>query len=397
MPTTPAPESAPDAPLVLPPGVQWVDTPAALAALIERVSAVQRKQGSTFRTCLDTEADSLHHYQEKLCLVQLAFGDEFVLIDPLAVPELRPLLEVLDLGELWLHGADYDLTLFKRTYAWTPRTLRDTQIAARLAGSRQFGLAALIEKHFGKTISKSSQKADWSKRPLPSTMLAYAVDDVRNLLQLADIFQNTLREQKRMSWFIQNCDDLRDGVIARSSAPKEDPWRIQGCGKLQPMGLGWIREMWLWREVIAQERDVPCFRIISNKQLLELALSLEAGREPEPPKGWRPRWKRDFESILEKVRAMSPEELPVRIRINGPRMNEQARTELDRLCSHRERLGQSLDIEPSLLAARATLEDVVLRADGIHELLPWQRDVLGPILHEARTKLGFLPAPIPDV
>src|SRR6188768_3439444 len=90
---------------VLPPGVHYVDTPAKLAALVERVHRV-KESSSCFRSCLDTEADSLHHYQEKLCLIQLAFGDEFALVDPLAVPDMGPLIEALDEGEVWFHGAD---------------------------------------------------------------------------------------------------------------------------------------------------------------------------------------------------------------------------------------------------------------------------------------------------
>lgn len=373
----------------LPDGVHWVDTTGALSRLIERVDAVRQAHGSEFRSCLDTEADSLHHYQEKLCLIQLAFGDQFALIDPLAVPEVRPLLDVLDQGEIWFHGADYDLTLLRRTYQWTPTRLRDTQIAARLTGSRQFGLAALIEKHFEKKVSKASQKADWSKRPLSPTMLSYAVDDVRHLLELADIYQQQLNDKARMTWFHQCCDDLRDGVASRSTAPKEDPWRLQGSGKLHSKGLALIRELWLWREGIAQERDVPCFRVISNKQIIDLATTFEHNGELYPPPGWRPKWKRDFVSILERVKAGPESSWPQRLRASGARLSDNARDQLDKLCQHRERVAAQLDIEPSLLGARAALEQVVGRPEGIEELLPWQREVLGEKLALARKSLGF--------
>ena len=376
-------------PLEVPPGVHWVDTPEALHLLVECVRTVREQHGDTFRCCLDTEADSLHHYQEKLCLIQLAFGDHFALIDPLAVPDVLPLLEVLNEGEVWFHGADYDLTLLRRTYGWTPTRLRDTQIAARLTGSRQFGLAALIEKHFDKKISKASQKADWSRRPLSPTMLSYAVDDVRHLLEIADNYQTELQAKDRMSWFIQSCDDLRDGVASRSTAKKEDPWRLQGSGKLHPKGLALLRELWLWREGIAEERDVPCFRIISNKQLIEAATQFEGGRIPNPPAGWRPKWKRDFIAAIELIVNGNEATFPQRVRLFGTRMTDAAREQLDVLCQHREELAKELDLEPSLLGARAALEQVVGRADGIDELLPWQREVLGEKLAKTRTLLGF--------
>lgn len=374
--------------VALPPGVYYVDTPAKLAELVERVHKV-RASAEHFRSCLDTEADSLHHYQEKLCLIQLAFGDEMALVDPLALPDQSALIEALDEGEVWFHGADYDLTLLRRTYGWTPRRVRDTQIAARLTGSRAFGLAALIENHFGKALSKASQKADWSKRPLPETMLHYAVDDVRYLLRLADLLQAQLESKERMEWFMQSCNALRDGVANRSTAPKEDPWRVQGSGKLHPKGLAVLKELWLWREKVAQERDVPCFRIISNKQLLELAIAFERSAPVHPPAGWRPKWKHDFDTILKAIPASEESTWPQRLRLKGARLSDKAREQLDLLCQHRERLANGLDIEPALLGGRSLLEAVVASPEGAGELLPWQRAVLGQPLAEARTLLGF--------
>lgn len=376
----------------LPDGTRWVETAGDLADLVAAVRCV-RDQSPCFRSCLDTEADSLHHFQEKLCLIQLAYGDEFALIDPLAVGDMQPLIDVLDEGEVWFHGADYDLTLLRRTYGWTPRVVRDTQIAARLAGSRQFGLAALIELHFNKHISKASQKADWSRRPLPSNMLNYAVEDVRYLLTLADIFQTQLREKGRQPWFEQSCESLRSDVLMRSTERREDRWRVQGSGKLHPRGLAFLERLWQWREKIAEERDVPCFRIISNRQMMEAAIQFEKeGPPPSPPNGWRPKWKQDFYDIRTAVDQSDPSSWPQRVRLNGHRMSETARTQLDLLCQHRETVAQKLDLEPSLLGARGTLESVVNTPEGIHELLPWQQEVLAEPLAKAQELLGFASA-----
>lgn len=373
---------------VLPEGVHYVDTQEQLAQLVERVHRV-KDASECFRSCLDTEADSLHHYQEKLCLIQLAFGDEFALVDPLAISDVTPLIEALDEGEVWFHGADYDLTLLRRTYGWTPRRVRDTQIAARLTGSRQFGLAALIENHFQKTLSKASQKADWSKRPLSTTMLHYAVDDVRYLLELADILLDQLSSKTRVDWFLQGCTALRDGVASRSTAPKEDPWRIQGSGKLHGKGLAVLKELWNWRDKIAEERDVPCFRVISNKQILDVAIAVERGVAVHPPAGWRPKWKRDFELIVQGIAEGNESAWPQRLRPKGARLSDLAREQLERLCQVRETLAGSLDLEPALLGGRSLLEGVVASAEGVEDLLPWQREVLGDHLISARTALGF--------
>jgi ribonuclease D len=368
----------------------YVDTPETLAQLLDLIRQERALQPrENWRCGIDTEADSLHHYEEKLCLIQLCYGSGFALIDPLRLPALQELLAVLDEGDIWFHGADYDLTLFKRTYGWMPQRLRDTQIASRLAGNRQFGLAALVEKYFGKILSKSSQKADWSKRPLSSTMLSYAVDDVRYLLPLADLLLTQLQERRRMTWFLESCSSLVEVVQARSSEPKEDPWRIQGSGRLCPLGLGFVKRIWEWRDAIAAERDVPNFRIISNKQLLDLAMRLEAGDEIEPPHGWRPAWKHDFTQVLAEIVHTPVEELPSRQKKTGKRQTEEAKSQLDALIREREAIAAHLDLEPGVLAPRVDLECVVNEEQGIYTLMDWQRQALAEALKKARTALGY--------
>jgi ribonuclease D len=377
----------------LPADTLYVDTPEALARLVELIHAERATQPrETWRCCLDTEADSLHHYDEKLCLVQLCYGSGFALIDPLRLPDLRGFLELLDEGEIWFHGADYDLTLFRRTYDWNPSCMRDTQIASRLAGNRQFGLAALVEKYYGKVLSKSSQKADWSRRPLSPTMLSYAVDDVRYLLGLADTFLAELDKTGRRAWFEESCASLVAVVAERSQEPKEDRWRVQGSGRLKPLGLGFIKTLWEWREAIAAEKDSPTFRIISNKQLLDLAIRLEGGEEIEPPQGWRPAWKHDFTQLLAELMHGDPEKLPARQKKNGKRQTEEAKAQLEQLISKREVVARELDLEPGVLASRGDLECVVNEPEGLEQLMQWQREAMAAPLAAAREALGFAAA-----
>jgi ribonuclease D len=371
----------------------YVDTPEALATLVQLIRA--EREGvprESWRCALDTEADSLHHYDEKLCLIQLCYGSGFALIDPLRLPALQELIALLDEGEIWIHGADYDLTLFRRTYQWTPQCMRDTQIASRLAGNRQFGLAALVEKYFHQVLSKSSQKADWSRRPLPPTMLKYAVDDVRYLLPLADLLMAQLRERGREEWFVESCASLVDVVCARSAEPREERWRVQGSGRLRPLGLGFLKRMWEWRDAIGAERDLPTFRVISNKQLIELAMNLDAGEEIDPPNGWRPAWKHDFDQVLAEVLFSEDDELPEREKKTGKRQTDEAKNQLEVLIKHREAVAVRLDLEAGVLAARGNLECVVNEPGGIDKLMKWQREVLEQPLQSARAALGYVAA-----
>ncbi len=332
------------------------------------------------RVCLDTEADSLHHYHEKLCLLQVACGGRFALVDPLAIADVSGLLALMDRYELWFHGADYDLTMLRRTYNWEPRLIRDTQIAARLTGSRQFGLAALLQNVLSVTVSKASQKADWSRRPLPDHMLSYAVDDVRYLLKIADHFLAILREKGRLSWFEESCRTLQSDVAARSKAPRDDPWRVQGSGRLHSKGLAILKGMWEWREGISQERDMPCYRVMSNKQMVAYAETFEAGLVMEPPGGWRPRWKKEFHDLIATVFRDGQAAWPQRQKKIKGRMTDAQRDAVDRLCAQRDQIAVGLEIEGSLLGSRSTLEQVVSEPTAESPLMNWQMQLLAVVI-----------------
>jgi ribonuclease D len=354
---------------------EFIDTPAHLEQWLASMREWMERSPDK-RCCLDTEADSLHHYHEKLCLLQVNCAGRYALVDPLAIADVSPLLELLDAHELWFHGADYDLTMLRRTYGWRPRVVRDTQIAARLLGARHFGLAALVHHHFGLELCKASQKADWSRRPLPPNMLSYAVDDVRYLLPLADLLVAGLREKGREDWFHQSCKSLQEDVAARDNAPREDPWRVNGCGRLHPKGLALLKAMWEWREGIARERDLPCFKIMSNKQMVAYAEQFEASQPLNPPNGWRPRWKKEFFDIITAVSGSDAASWPSRPRKSKGRLTDAQRDEIDRLCRFRDQVAGSLEIEPSLIASRGTIEELVVQGTPDHLLMGWQHQLL---------------------
>ena len=136
---------------------------------------------------MDTEADSLHAYPEKLCLIQISLAHQDRLIDPLAALNLQALWAELMKHQLIMHGADYDLRLLRKRHGFVPSRIFDTMLASRLLGEREFGLFNLTQKYLGVTLEKGSQKADWSRRPLTPRMEAYARHDTHYLKSLSDI------------------------------------------------------------------------------------------------------------------------------------------------------------------------------------------------------------------
>lgn len=326
---------------------------------------------------IDTEADSLHRYRESLCLIQFAVADESVLIDPLAVEDLSPLGAFLKRSVVWMHGADYDMTMLKRQFSELPAAVYDTQIGARLLGIRKFGLADLVREYFDIELSKTSQKADWGKRPLSPKMMEYALNDVRYLLPMGEKITAALKEAGRYGWFEESCVAARQRVLERDDS-REDLWRVQGSGKLQPYGLAFLRALWQWRDAEAGAWDRPSFMVATNRLLLEWAHQLaDRKRIVFPPHYRTERIKRLREAIAQ-AQDLPEEQWPAKPKSLRRKRDRDFDRQVDALIAARNKAAAELDIEGSLIAARATLESLAAgEAQAADVLLSWQRSCLG--------------------
>ncbi len=326
---------------------------------------------------VDTEADSLHRYRESLCLVQFALGEDCVLIDPLAIDDLSALAECFSKCETWMHGADYDMTMLQREFDVLPPKVWDTQIGARLLGHRKFGLGDLVEHFFGVKLSKSSQKADWGRRPLSDVMIEYALNDVRYLLPMGEQIVAQLRERGRYEWFVESCQSARERVLGRNGS-RDEAWRIKGAGKLDPRGLAYLRELWGWRDAEAKAWDRPSFMVANNRDLLQWSMDLAAGRRVGLPRHYRPNRLRRFDEAAKRAANLPEEQLPTRPQGKRRKRNSAFDRRLDSLLAQRNTVGASLDIDPSLIAPRAVLEQLAAEDAAPDEvLLSWQRQCLG--------------------
>lgn len=326
---------------------------------------------------IDTEADSLHRYKESLCLIQFAAASAPVLIDPLAIEDLSPLGGYLADATVWMHGADYDMTMLKREFGTLPPTVFDTQIGARLLGERKFGLADLVLRYFGVELTKSSQKADWGKRPLSEKMVAYALNDVHYLLEMGEIIVAQLKEKGRHEWFLESCEAARQRVLEREESD-ESNWRIRGSGRLDRKGLAWLRALWHWRDHEAELWDRPCFMVLSNNQLLEWTNALSSGKPVTLPRHYRSERIKRFKTVVADTSVMKPDAYPEKIITKRRKRDKDFDKRLDALLKKRNDLANEHDIDPSLFAPRATLEAIAANETSPGEsLLRWQIACLG--------------------
>jgi ribonuclease D len=341
-----------------------------LAELLPHLTAVER-------VALDTEADSLHVYREKLCLIQLSLpGDIDALVDPLGDFSLQPFYAALEGKLIVLHGADYDLRLLRRAGGFVADAVFDTMLAARLLGRREFSYAALVQAEFAVTLTKGSQKANWARRPLTAAMAAYAQNDTRYLLALAERLEAGLRAVGRWDWFEQSCARALTLAAIEKERDGEEAWRISGSGILRGLAAAIFRELWRWRDQEARHVDRPSFHILRNEELLAAAKEFAGGQNPRFDHLRGSRRDRFYEAV-ERARQLPESAWPMLAKRPFSRWTAEEEKRAAALKNVRDKAAAELDLDPSIIAARATLETLAVRAEAAADLLmPWQRSLL---------------------
>ena len=361
----------------------YVREPAAMETLIERIGAAER-------VALDTEADSLHNYFEKVCLIQLSLGNEHYLVDSLSGLDLAGFLATLAEKSLTVHGGDYDLRMMRASMGFRPRReVFDTMIAAQLLGIEQIGLAALVERFFDTTIGKEGQKSDWSRRPLSEKQLRYAVNDTRFLERLAQRMRGELSERRRLDWHMESCRAMVQATGGDNSRDPEEAWRIKGAGRLTRRQLAYLRELWRWRDEHARRGNLPPFKVFGNEQIMDLLRWAESHpgvplhQGPKLPRNIGGSRLRTLEEAITRAAAMPQAQWPERIIVDRAAMSNDCQEQINALRADCARIAKELEIAPSTLAPRAALEaiarsrpgtlDQIMKSGG---LLRWQAQLI---------------------
>ena len=351
--------------------------------LIQRIGAAER-------VAVDTEADSLHNYFEKVCLVQLSLAGAHYLVDPLCGLDLNGLSEALADKPLILHGGDYDLRMMRASIGFRPRReVFDTMIAAQLLGFEQIGLAALIERYFDITIGKAGQKSDWSRRPLSENQLRYAVNDTRFLERLAARMHGELSARGRVDWHSESCRAMVESSGRDHARDPEEAWRIKGAGRLTRRQLAYLREVWRWRDQHARSANLPAFRVLGNQEILGLVRWAESHsgvplhQGPKLPRNIVGAQLTTLEEAIARVARMAETEWPEPRKRDHDAPRIDCIEEINSLRAECAQIAHELEIAASTLAPRAALEaiarsrpqtaDQIMKSGG---LLRWQAELV---------------------
>jgi ribonuclease D len=371
--------------------MQYLDTAAAVAGFAQQIAEAPS-------IALDTEGASFHRFVDRVYLMQLSTRTATAIVDPLPTGDLaalKPLVESPDI-EIVFHDADYDLRLLRQDYGWATRRIFDTRIAAQLLGYKAFGLAALLELHFGIALDKKFQRADWSLRPLSDGMLQYASQDTMYLLALRDILHGELEAKGRVGWASEEFARLEHTQWSADD-PTLQYLKVKGARDLNRRELAVLRELVPWRDGVAKELDRATFRVVSNDVLLEISRVQPTTRQALGVIKGMPRGvlEQRGEVVLACVaRAIALDESALPRFPKAPRWDKDP--EFDdraaRLRAVRDAVATRLELDPGVLCSREKLETIARRMpttiDELYEtpdLRRWQADLLGPGVLRALT------------
>ncbi len=339
---------------------------------------------------VDLEADSMYHYQEKVCLIQIATEKISAVIDPLAIKDLSPLKPFFsnpDIQKIF-HGADYDVRSFYRDFKIRINNLFDTELASRFLGIKETGLQAVLKTFFNVNVDKKYQKKDWSKRPLPREMMAYASKDVMYLLPLARMLIDKLKKIDRMTWVLEECEDLSK---VRPVLSNEAPlfMKFKGAGRLKSRSLAVLEALLQFRKRIAEKKDRPFFKIIGNESMMKIVTARPVTlRRLENTKALSNRqismYGSDLTKVVAKTLKISESELPVFPSQKPPVLPNGVPAKIKTLKSWRASKASALGIDPGMLCNNALITAIAVKTPGdvksletVKEMKRWQKQAFG--------------------
>lgn len=343
---------------------------------------------------LDTEFHRERTYYAHLALLQLAAGDDLVVVDPLSV-DVSPLRALLDSDAVCImHAASQDLEILERACGVGPRHLVDTQVAAGFVGLGSPGLGVLLQRRLGLNLPKADRLTDWLHRPLNADALSYAAADVAHLDDLWDSLRTELDQRGRLSWALDECDETR----MRHREPAEPEvawWRIKEARRLKGRARSVAQAVAAWRERRARELDRPVRHVLPDLAVVAIA---------ERP----PRTRNDLSRVRgldgRHLKGGAADELMVAVKAGSdlpdsdlrlpPRdgVDSAYRPAVTLASAWVSQLSRDADLDASLVATRADIEALVRGDDSSRLLSGWRADVAGlPVrrLLEGNAALAF--------
>jgi ribonuclease D len=339
---------------------------------------------------VDMEADSMYHFQVKVCLVQMATDKSTIVVDTLQLKNLSPLKPLFsnpDIKKIF-HGSDYDVRSLFRDFNIEINNLFDTELACRFLGIKETGLEAVMEKYLNITLDKKCQRKDWSQRPLPQEMINYAAGDVIYLLRLAQVCEKELEKKGRMDWVLEECDYLSK---VRPVLSDNDPLflKFKGAGRLKSKSLAVLEALLQFRKSIAEKKDKPLFKIIGNDSIMKIVTAKPATlRRLKGTKALSEKqihmYGNDLIEVVAGALKIPEDKLPVYPNKKVQRLPCEVPERITALKSWRSSKVRALKIDPGIICNNALIASIAIQnpldrigMGRIKEMKNWQKKEFG--------------------
>lgn len=344
---------------------------------------------------IDTEADSMYHYREKVCLLQITDRNRDYIVDPLAIGHIGGLKDLLADSSVQkiFHGADYDVVSLKRDFSLEVHNIFDTMVAAQVLGLPRVGLADLCGGLFGAKMDKKYQRHNWAARPLEPEHLDYARGDSHYLLSLRDVLLHKLEKANRTDVAFEEFHRLETRVWSPRAPSPSDWQRIKGSKALDVEAKRVLRSLYAYRDEQARALDRPPYKVIPDAFLMRVAQSrpknLDQLRSLAKKRSSmiRRHGPKLVESVQKGLENDSPFQTPPKKTPAGPKPPHGGRdTErlLQRLKGWRSEKQEALDLPVAMLASNAHLKVLagwrpqkIAELEELPDIRQWQIDRYG--------------------
>ena len=355
----------------------YLSTQEELAAFCERAAASKV-------LAVDTEFLREKTFYPKLCLVQVAAGEDIAAIDPILIEDLSPLAALFEDPSITkvFHACSQDLEVLLDGMGVECAPVFDTQLAAAFLGLRQqVSYASLVESYCGVRLPKAESLTDWSRRPLDPEQLSYAEDDVRYLPGIYDRMVSELVGRDRLSWVTPEMERLCDFSRIRRD-PREAFLRLRRASSLTRRQLAVAREVCAWRERVAAERDIPRKWVISDEVVVEVCKRAPSSVERlRRIRGIDQMAERDALSLVDAVArgvACPAEECPKMTRHARP--SAEAEGVIDLMYAVLRLVSEKSGVATQLIATRDDLLDFLLDRGSSRLAHDWRWELAGSTL-----------------
>jgi ribonuclease D len=352
-----------------------VDSPAELRAMVDALTGAPR-------IAVDTESNAFHAYRARVCLIQIAAGGRLWAVDTVALTDIGGLRELLldPAVEKILHAAEGDLLNLRRDFDTGAVNLFDTMLAARLLGYPRYGLADLLQQHFGVTLDKRFQRHDWGSRPIPVPALRYAGEDVRHLEHLRDVLATELESRGRMVEAREIFERVSRVTPEQREFDPEGFWRIKAARDLAGLERAILRELYIFRDDRARAQDRPPVKVINDDALVAVSRLAPADLPGLRKAGLSPLQVDRFgHGILQAIRRGRRAPVPQIPRPGGPKPDPRLVLRYDTLRAWRKRRAAERGIDPEMVVSNAALRALSRAAPRspadvaeIADLGPWK-------------------------